>query len=269
MMSLNQGAISVTKLQYFFSTVITRLVAKSIDNIIINTYGSVSSFLSKDFKLNTRHLVHVHSLIEGFYDKNNRTYPDSLIKTQLDIINLLAIRNSLNNSNDDPNDFFRNTRDLRNICFHSIKLSEEIYKEYCIDLRDIIESCPHVNDDEKETCVKDLDYMLENLMICDRQSLAKNVEMKTKIEPQTMKKLNLLTKTYENGLEKKRQLEQRLNVAEQQLNLVSVKLAEAESRKNSIAHGHGVTKRAIPIKMYDFTTGRLIDVNAYKQSKSS
>ena len=89
-------------LSFAINSVITDLVAKSLDNIINRNEGSVSSFLKAHFKFwlddwesENTYLENANSVLIKYYEDNNRTYPNSLVEANIDITNLLEIRTNL------------------------------------------------------------------------------------------------------------------------------------------------------------------------------
>ena len=64
-------------------------------------------------------------------------------------------------------DFFKSTKNLRNVCPHSTSMSGEEFIDYYAELRGIVNQCPYVNEDERKDYLERLNYLLDNLMIND------------------------------------------------------------------------------------------------------
>ena len=262
-------------LSFAINSVITDLVAKSLDNIINRNEGSVSSFLKAHFKFwlddwesENTYLENANSVLIKYYEDNNRTYPNSLVEANIDITNLLAIRTNLMKARSDPEGFFKTIKTIRNICFHSKYISEVDYIMFCQDLRQVVDKCPHINKDERLTYLKDLNYIIENLVIDDRQFKNRNQNMDNVIS-QINQDVEMKLKFIENKFEHKfNSIEQQMKSIKDENIFRDKRLRSVEVEANKNAQQIGIIKRAIPLKVFDFATGGLMDVNAYKQSKS-
>ena len=158
----NKEKTNLAILNFAISSVITDLVANSLDNII-NTKENVSSFLKAHFRywikgwyIKNTYLENADSALKKYYDENNYTYPNSLTEVNIDITNLLAIRTSLIKARFDPENFFENIRKKRNSCFHLKFISDKDFQKSCDDIRQIVSECPYINEDETRTYLKDL-----------------------------------------------------------------------------------------------------------------
>ena len=174
----NKEIVCAQVLRYAISSTVTKLVAETLDNIVICNEDDVQSFLSRYFKFgfknsscNNYFLKHVYASLKNYYDTNNRTYPDSFTKINLDITNLSAIQINLLDSEED--ELFEVIRNIRNKCFHLKYVSETEYTKICDELRDTIPIFSHLNSEEKKIYLAKLNYLLKNLVITDVQFLLK------------------------------------------------------------------------------------------------
>jgi hypothetical protein len=154
----------------------------ALEKVIINDHKGVSSFFERNFlgrngKINSNNmfLKNVDSALDLFY-QNNKCFPSSLSALNLDITNLGAIyRGLIRDRNEKSIKFFDAAIKNRNLCMHSDQISNQEFKFMCNKLRKIVELCPHVDDGEKQIYLLKLNYILDNLIISDAQSIYKDL----------------------------------------------------------------------------------------------
>ena len=185
------------RLNYLVSSVLTSVVALALENVIKH-FDNIRSFFSSNFinqgKIDSenRYLKDVDRALVLYYNAN-KFLPDSLAALKLDITNLCAIRTNLIEDDDqDREDFFEQARLLRNFCNHTNEISEETYLEKCNEMRKLIRTCPLIEKKYIDYFIEELNYILENLLIIDKQDLVQRFR-------EFEEKLNLIIKRIERN----------------------------------------------------------------------
>jgi hypothetical protein len=169
-----EGIIYAQTIKYAVSSVFTSLLAGSLDNIVHRNKEDVPSFLKRNIcfsSCNNFYLQHVRVALNDYYKTNNKTYPDSFLKLNLDITNLSAIQTNLFDSEDDIDYLFYIIRNIRNKSHHLKNLSKLEFTTLCDRLRKMIPEFMHLNNEEQEIYLFKLNYVLKNLVITDVQFL--------------------------------------------------------------------------------------------------
>ena len=184
------------------SSVLTTIVTISLEKIIKSS-EKIRTFLTRNFKSangidsGNRYLIRVDEALEIFENENKR-FPNSLFELNLDITNLCAIWINLLEDNYKPSiDFFLDAKSLRNFCNHTTGMTAEVFVKKCNELRKLIISCPHIQQEFKTTYLEEMNFMLENLRIIDDQSLNKKFQ---ELEKKFDKQVNLMTREFNEKL---------------------------------------------------------------------
>lgn len=196
-------------LQFATSSIVDELFAESLDHIIRLNEDNVPSFLSRHFSYRSDNwsckecFIHdVNPIIRNYYDTHNKAYPNSFKELNLDIPYLYKIQKNLliGEKYDHIKKFYKEIKDISNSCFHSTYVSNTEFTELSDKLRDMINKFTHLNNQEKESYISKLNYILENLLFVDATSLLNELdERMLLLRSKDQEKINIINKI--NNLE--------------------------------------------------------------------
>ena len=230
------------RLNFLVSSLLTSMVTVSLEKQI-KSFDNIRRFLTSNFlydgriKSGHRYLIRVEEALTRFLKEKNR-FPNCLNELKLDITNLCAIHASLLKDKDNDENsilFYEKVKDLRNFSNHTTEMSAEVYLDKCNVLRKLIITCPHIQEEFKSTYLDELNYMIQNLLIIDGQSLTKKLQELEKI---IEKKLYLMIEELEKRIDEKlklaieelgKKIDERLEIKiDERLNLVIKRVGNNE-----------------------------------------
>lgn len=208
----NKNIVYLHTIKFALTSVITKLLADSLDNII-NHQGNVSTFLRNNFKYwcadwscQNEYLKRANEKIKHFYDANNKTYPNSLRKIDLDITSLLAITKNLLGEHFKKlnlvncKESFDIIKKIRNACCHTNQISKNEFINMEAGLIRAINIIPFIHNNDKEIYQMKLNCILKNLVIVNAKyiiNLQKNFVHKSEFN-----QLKILMEDLEKKVEK-------------------------------------------------------------------